>query len=138
MTTGRFHRLICAAITVLAIFGNSVGAARADGQPQRAYLDVTLNGDDLGNVLVVLGSGDVLVHAGELVEAGLEAPAAAMRDVAADRFVSVRALAPAARYTVDADALTLKVSLPAFTPSTSTSGPKLKRAGSARLPAERS
>jgi outer membrane usher protein len=113
MTTGRFHRLICAAITVLAIFGNSVGAARADGQPQRAYLDVTLNGDDLGNVLVVLGSGDVLVHAGELVEAGLEAPAAAMRDVAADRFVSVRALAPAARYTVDADALTLKVSLPA-------------------------
>jgi len=74
--------------------------------PQRADLDLFLNGEHRGAALVLLGrDGDVWALPGELERAGLHLPAAAGRP----ERISLRSLAPALAFELDEAALALRL-----------------------------
>lgn len=102
---------LLASLTTAAVAGPAVPAV-ADSAPQRAFLTLQVNGARGADALVVIRGGDVLVHAQELRDLGLRIPGGAIVSVGDDAFVSVGALGSGASARVDAEALTVAISVP--------------------------
>lgn len=76
---------------------------------QRAFLTLTVNGIDCGTVIAVVRPSDVLLPLDDLKKAGLSLSAAKRETIGNDTFVSLASLAPAFRYVLDQQSLSVSV-----------------------------
>lgn len=109
----RLVALTFAMVLAVAAAVTPRGPAVAAPAAQRAFLTVSVNGAGGGDVLVILRGDDMLVHAQELRAVGLRVPDAALVSVNGDAFVSTQALGSGASAALDAQALTLAITVPA-------------------------
>jgi len=86
-----------------------VAAATAAAQSQRAFLTLSLNGVDHGEVLVVVREGDALVAPATLDEAGLHNYGGRRESIEGEERVSLASLAPRVRFQIDEGALRLSI-----------------------------
>jgi len=80
----------------------------AETDAERAFLDVTVNAVERGQVVAILsGDGDVSLSGADLQRLGV--PSLSLRGSIGNNDVSLRALAPTVTFTVDPVALRLRI-----------------------------
>ena len=84
-------------------------AAPAAAQQQRAFFEMSLNGVEHGDVLVVIRGEDVLVAVSTLTDAGLRVDGVHRETVDAADFISLASLAPGVTFRIDDAALRLLI-----------------------------
>lgn len=98
-----------ALILLLALLGLTGPAIAQPSETERAILQVSVNGIERGEIVVVLRSPDVLVRIGDLERAGLIGLGGRRETVGGDVYVSLISLAPAVTYELDERALALRL-----------------------------
>lgn len=98
-----------ALILLLALLGLTGPAIAQPSETERAILQVTVNGIERGEIVVVLRSPDVLVRVVDLQRAGLIGFGGRRETVDGDVYVSLVSLAPAVTYELDERALALRL-----------------------------
>jgi outer membrane usher protein len=102
---------VCVA-SLLAAPTARAGAPQAPppaGEPQQAFLEITVNGVPKGDALVWLRGADVFVAAATLSDAGLDAAGGARERIGGEELVSLASLAPAVTFAVEEQALRLAI-----------------------------
>ncbi|HEX5530556.1 MAG TPA: hypothetical protein VFZ82_13390, partial [Methylomirabilota bacterium] len=98
-----------ALILLLALLGLTGPAIAQPSETERAILQVSVNGIERGEIVVVLRSPDVLVRVVDLERAGLIGFGGRRETVGGDVHVSLISLAPAVTYELDERALALRL-----------------------------
>jgi len=98
-----------ALILLVALFGLTGPAIAQPSETERAILQVSVNGIERGEIVVVLRSPDVLVRVVDLERAGLIGFGGRRETVGGDVHVSLISLAPAVTYELDERALALRL-----------------------------
>jgi outer membrane usher protein len=98
-----------ALILLLALLGLTGPAIAQPSETERAILQVTVNGIERGEVIVLLRSPDVLVRVVDLEQAGLIGFGGRRETIGSDVYVSLVSLAPAVTYELDERALALRL-----------------------------
>jgi outer membrane usher protein len=98
-----------ALILLLGLLGLTGPAIAQPSETERAILQVSVNGIERGEIVVVLRSPDVLVRVVDLQQAGLIGFGGRRETVAGDVYVSLVSLAPAVTYELDERALALRL-----------------------------
>ena len=96
-------------ILLLALLGLTGPAIAQPSETERAILQVSVNGIERGEVVVVLRSPDVLVRVVDLEQAGLIGFGGRRETIGRDVYVSLISLAPAVTYELDERALALRL-----------------------------
>ena len=96
-------------ILLLALLGLTGPAMAQPSETERAILQVSVNGIERGEIVVVLRSPDVLVRVVDLERAGLIGFGGRRETVGGDVHVSLISLAPAVTYELDERALALRL-----------------------------
>jgi outer membrane usher protein len=101
--------VLCLCVASLLLL---VGPARAqegpsEQQPQRALLSLSVNQVDHGEVLAIIRSGDILIEAATLAQAGIKDARGQREAIDGREFVSLASLSPGITYEFSERALTL-------------------------------
>jgi len=94
---------------VLGLLGLTGPAMAQPADVERAILQLSVNGVEQGEVVVVLRSPDVLIRPADLQRAGLIGLAGRRETIAGEVYVSLVSLAPTVTYELDDRALTLRL-----------------------------
>ncbi|HEX6082447.1 MAG TPA: fimbria/pilus outer membrane usher protein, partial [Methylomirabilota bacterium] len=100
------HALV---VVVLGLLGLTGPAMAQPADVERAILQLSVNGVERGEVVVVVRSPDVLIRPADLQRAGLIGLAGRRETIAGDVYVSLVSLAPTVTYELDDRALTLRL-----------------------------
>jgi outer membrane usher protein len=103
------RRLRHALTLLLGLLGLTGPAMAQPAAVERAILQLSVNGIERGEVVVVLRSPDVLARAADLQRAGLIGLAGRRETIEGDVHVSLASLAPTVTYELDERALTLQL-----------------------------
>lgn len=96
-------------MVVLGLLGLTGPAMAQPADVERAILQLSVNGVEQGEVVVVLRSPDVLIRPADLQRAGLIGLAGRRETIAGEVYVSLVSLAPTVTYELDDRALTLRL-----------------------------
>lgn len=96
-------------LVVLGLLGLTGPAMGQPADVERAILQLSVNGVERGEVVVVLRSPDVLIRPADLQRAGLIGLAGRRETIAGEVYVSLVSLAPTVTYELDDRALTLRL-----------------------------
>ena len=86
-------------------------AAKAGGPEGKALVPLSVNTEDKGTVMTILGDDDVLASVADLLAAGIVRIEGTVEEVRGERFVSLRSLAPGILYQLDRDGLRVELTV---------------------------
>ncbi len=84
-------------------------AVLAQQKPVRALLDLRVNEEDKGEVLVYIGDSDILIRVDDLKQAGIPSVAGSRKDIQGEKYVSLASLAPDLSYKFNETSLLLSI-----------------------------
>ena len=105
----RQRRAFSALVPAATILMLLCSTALAQQKPQRALIDLKVNEEEKGEVLVYLSTSDALIRVSDLTQAGIKSVAGDQRSIQGEQYVSLASLSPDISYKINESTLVLSI-----------------------------